>query len=73
MFKCSNMIKYVKYLKYMISQVPVHPYGFSTVPVDEVFLVTSISWVSSAALWWFNVYGEETPLHIRTATGLAVT
>ena len=36
MFKRLYMLKYVKYHKYILSQVPVHPFRFATVPVDVV-------------------------------------
>ena len=45
-FKCSNMFKYVKYHKYILSQVPVHQFGFATVPVDAVFHQSWVSLVS---------------------------
>ena len=59
MFKCSYMIEYHKYHKYMLSQVPVHPFGFATVPVD---VVSWFPWflVDQSSLWW----GEETSSHL---------
>ena len=49
-------------------QVPVHPFGFATVPVDAI---SSVSWGSSVSGPKFLYEGK--PLHIWTATGLAVT
>ena len=64
-FKHSYMIEMLN----MWSQVPVHPFGFATAPVDAV---SSVSLVSSVC--WPNVHMfEGKPLHIWTATGLAVT
>ena len=36
--KCLNVQKSLN----MIFQVPVHPFGFATVPVDVVYLVSSV-------------------------------
>ena len=65
-FKCSYMIEMLNILN--ISQVPVHPFGFATVPVDAVSSVSLVSLVSGPKFIW-----RGKPLHIWTATGLAVT
>ena len=52
----------------MTFQVPVHPFGFATVPVD---VVSSLSMVSSVCRPKFMDEGK--PLCIWTATGLVTT
>ena len=52
----------------MFCQVPVHPFGFATVHVDAV---SSLSMVSSES--GPKLLDEGKPLHIWTATRLAVT
>ena len=61
MFKHPNMIKYV-----ITSTSPTH------LGLSQSLLMWFLC-QSSVSLWWFNVHDEETPLHIRTATGLAAT
>ena len=39
-FKYLNMIKYRKDHNYILFQVPVHPFGFATVPLDMVYCQT---------------------------------
>ena len=52
----------------MFCQVPVHPFGFTTVSVDAVSLLSTLSSVSG-----LKFMDEGKPLRIWTATGLVTT